>query len=102
MADEDEEARKARAARLRAEIERLKAGQQPAEPPDQPSAPESPRAYVERRMREIDEDQQEEPSLPEAGSGHVRGRRAPICAGGRGWPASGPDTGAPRACALPG
>jgi hypothetical protein len=61
MANEDEEARKAQAARLRAEIERLKAGQQPAEPPDQPSAPESPRAYVERRMREIDEDQQEDP-----------------------------------------
>jgi hypothetical protein len=61
MANEDEEARKAQAARLRAQIERLKAGQQPAEPPDQPSAPESPRAYVERRMREIDEDQPEDP-----------------------------------------
>jgi hypothetical protein len=61
MADEDEEARKARAARLRAQIERLKAGQQPAWPPDQPSAPESPRDYVERRMREVDEDQQEGP-----------------------------------------
>jgi plasmid stabilization system protein ParE len=60
MADEDEEARKAQAARLRAQIERLVAGQPPAGSPDQPS-PESPRAYIERRMREIDEDQQEDP-----------------------------------------
>jgi hypothetical protein len=57
MATEDEEARKAQADRLRAQIERLKAGP----PPDEPSAPESPRAYVERRMHEIDEEQQEDP-----------------------------------------
>ena len=61
MTNDDEEARKARAARLRAQIERLKTGEQPAGLPDQPAAPHSPRDYVERRMREIDEDRHEDP-----------------------------------------
>jgi hypothetical protein len=60
MSREDSEARKARAARLREQIERLKADQQPAGAPDPPAQPESPRDFVERRMRETDTEQHDD------------------------------------------
>jgi hypothetical protein len=60
MADDDE-AREARAERLRERIERLKEGSSgPA------GEPESPRAFVERRMRELDGKNQEEEHGPPA------------------------------------
>jgi hypothetical protein len=55
----DEEANRARAARLREQIDRLK-GEPNAETPEEPSEGESPRAFVERRMREIEAEEQDE------------------------------------------
>jgi hypothetical protein len=61
MANDDEAARKARADRLRAQIRSSKkpAAEEPA--PDQssgkPAKPESPREFVERRMRELREEE---------------------------------------------
>ena len=49
----EEEARRARAARLHEQIDRLKRDRN-AETPEEPSAAESPRAFIERRMREIE------------------------------------------------
>lgn len=52
---------KARAARLRAQIERLKEGRPAPGSGDQlPDAPPSPREFVERRMREIEVEEQGE------------------------------------------
>jgi len=55
----EEEARRARAARLREQIERLKE-ERTAGPPEEPPDGESPRSFVERRMREIEEEEQGE------------------------------------------
>jgi hypothetical protein len=52
---DDSEERKARATRLREEIARLKSHSgRDATPPRDPSS-ESPRDFVERRMRELDD-----------------------------------------------
>ena len=55
----DEKASRARAARLREQIDRLKE-ERNAEPPEEPPDGESPRAFVERRMREIEAEEQDE------------------------------------------
>lgn len=60
MATEDDSARRARAERLRREIDRLKEGGVPFAPPPAPSPPESPADFVHRRMRELDEKKKEE------------------------------------------
>jgi hypothetical protein len=59
MVDEsDEEARRARAARLHAQIERTRSAAPPPPPPgpDRPDDEESPRDRITRRMRELDDD----------------------------------------------
>ena len=55
----EEEARSARAARLREQIDRLKRDRN-AETPEEPSDAESPRAFIERRMREIEAEEGED------------------------------------------
>jgi hypothetical protein len=60
MTQEDEEARRARAERLREEIEALREGQ--GQERAGAHAPESPREFVERRMRELAEEEEEEES----------------------------------------
>lgn len=58
MGDEsDEEARRARAARLHAQIERSRNAPPPG--PDLPDEEESPRDRIARRMRELDEESTE-------------------------------------------
>lgn len=58
MEQDDAEARKARAERLRARIDGLTApGEQ--DPEDEQQAPESARDFVERRMRELDDDEED-------------------------------------------
>ena len=68
MADDDTDARRKRAARLREQIEQLKTTKTPPRPagdadgkadkPGQRDRAESPRDFVHRRMREIDEEPQ--------------------------------------------
>ncbi|WP_421932041.1 hypothetical protein [Phenylobacterium sp.] len=55
MTDDPDEAarRKARADKLRAQIQRLKGGGAP--PPDEDTTPESARDFVERKMRDLDD-----------------------------------------------
>jgi hypothetical protein len=53
VADDDEEARKLRAQRLRGEIDALREGKSPEQPP------RSPYEFIEREMREHDEDEEE-------------------------------------------
>jgi hypothetical protein len=57
--DSGEEARQARAARLREQIDRLK-DERNAEPPEELPDGESPRSFVERRMREVEAEEQDE------------------------------------------
>jgi hypothetical protein len=64
MSEEDEEARKARAARLRKQIDLLREKKR-SDFPDQPPDPESPREFIERRMREIDSEEQASTESPE-------------------------------------
>lgn len=53
MPDTDEEARKARAARLRAEIERLKSRGEPAKDNgEEPPPPKNPREFIHEKMRQ--------------------------------------------------
>lgn len=59
MDKDDEDARRARAAYLRERIERLR-GERNAEPSDEPADAEGPRAFVQRRMREIEAEEQDE------------------------------------------
>jgi hypothetical protein len=54
--DEEEVAARERAERLRQEIERLREGEEPSSP-----EPESPRDFVERRRRELDDEEGSEP-----------------------------------------
>ncbi len=54
---DEEEARRARARRLREDIEWLKSGGRPAI--EEPRRPETPRDFVERRMRELDAGEQD-------------------------------------------
>ena len=54
----EEEARRARAARLREQMDRLK--ERNAEPPEELPDGESPRSFVQRRMREIEADEDED------------------------------------------
>jgi hypothetical protein len=54
MNADDEAARKARADRLRTQIERLTADRPIEQEPDRPPEPESPREFIERRMRETE------------------------------------------------
>jgi len=54
--DEEEVASRIRAERLRQEIERLREGKEPSSP-----EPESPRDFVERRGRELDDEEGSEP-----------------------------------------
>jgi hypothetical protein len=54
----EEEAKRARAARLREQIDRLK--ERNAEPPEELPDGESPRSFVERRMREIEAEEDED------------------------------------------
>jgi hypothetical protein len=58
--DAADESSEARAARLRRRIDRMKGGPRPA-----PEAEESPRDFVHRRMRELDETDQDESAEPE-------------------------------------
>lgn len=53
MSTENEAAREARAKRLRADIDAV-TGKQPAATAEQP--PETPREFIHRRMREIEEE----------------------------------------------
>jgi hypothetical protein len=53
------EARRAKAARLREQIERLKRDRN-RETPEEPSDAESPRDFVERRMQEIEAEDQDD------------------------------------------
>jgi hypothetical protein len=53
------EERSAKAARLREQIERLK-WDRDRETPEEPSAAENPRDFVERRMRELEADDQDD------------------------------------------
>jgi hypothetical protein len=58
MSTDDEAARKARAERLREEIDKLVSPEgKPEEETGQPEAPpaESPRDFIHRRMRELDQ-----------------------------------------------
>jgi hypothetical protein len=55
----EEEAKRARAARLREQIDRLKE-ERNAEPPEELPDGESPRSFVQRRMREIEADEDED------------------------------------------
>ena len=62
MSTEDEAARKARAKRLRAEIDAVTGqkaleGTPVADPPATPAIPESPRDFIHRRMREIEQNE---------------------------------------------
>ncbi|MGW3656936.1 hypothetical protein ACWD6R_15140 [Streptomyces sp. NPDC005151] len=54
MSEADEKARRARAAQLHQQIERIKAGMSRPQPPraDEPSSGESMREYTQRHMRE--------------------------------------------------
>jgi len=57
MSNDDEAARKARARRLRDQIDQIAKGEPEAEKSEQESPPagsESPREFVHRRMRELD------------------------------------------------
>lgn len=54
---DEEETRTARAARLREQIDRLKRDRK-VETPEEPSDAESPRDFIERRMREIGEEEE--------------------------------------------
>lgn len=56
MGEADEKERRARAARLRQQIERMKAGASGSRQPrtDEPSDGESMREYTQRRMREYE------------------------------------------------
>jgi len=61
MAANDEEARKARARRLREQIKKLEEGQKTEEgvqPADQAEhkGPENPRDFIHRKMRELDQE----------------------------------------------
>jgi hypothetical protein len=57
MSTEDEAARRARAKRLRADIDALTGARPPeaTEPAEQPK--ETPREFIHRRMREIEEEE---------------------------------------------
>ena len=51
----DEQARKARAERLRRQIRRMADGEPSKKAPDEASKPESARDFVHRRMRELND-----------------------------------------------
>ncbi len=55
--EDDEEARRARAARIREQARRLTSGQPETGP--SPREPESARDFVERRSRELDEERKD-------------------------------------------
>lgn len=66
MSIEDEAARKARAKRIRADIDAMTGTVPPeetaaAEPPAATPKPESPRDFVQRRMREVAEAEKKKP-----------------------------------------
>lgn len=54
MTKDDEAARKARAAQLHGEIDKLKKGKKPAAPAEATPKRETPAEFVHRRMRELE------------------------------------------------
>lgn len=62
MGDEDRAAQEARAKELRERIERVKHGGSTDEPSDTSHEPESPHDFVERRMRELQDEEGEDAS----------------------------------------
>jgi hypothetical protein len=65
VSDEDAAARRLRAQRLRAQIDRLKR-RGVSETPDPGTADEAPRDFIERRMQELDEAKPKTPDDPES------------------------------------